>query len=1731
MKKIMVGLLFAVVGLAASADVNVDSLLGESAMWLDASSPANFEFNELGVTKWINKGAGKATYGDAVAYMTRNQTSGDCSGVVRYGGLQILNGVPAYQMGITGSEVDLHYERISTIRTVFLVGQFTIDSNLAPLLGDDTYRDLHRGNNGYIWNEKWSSESNPDGYPGKPTFYLNSATTAVANPDATAPVANALNIITIATAGNTRSNQLSRDRTSWPARTAGRALSEVIIFTRVLTEEERVAIYNYLDDKWNHGGWRNANNAFSTLAASTFSFDETIGSAGSTYALPEDLYVENGATVTFGALANAANINFTGGGTLSFAGGLHASGNIAQTEGTLDLGGNNYSLLANPTLSGDITWANGTFYLDFWAEFRPQTGTLLTLKNGAGLRKNTYWRTFIDKGMTLTLAEDAGVSEIAGPFVVTCDSNTDNYLDIRGGTLVVTNATDGNKIGRDITIGTQQKGGRGFMTMTGGRVITRRLRVAAGWDNDTTGVTSSGTVNIGGGTVELQDKFVFGANSTTRSLATVNFNGGEAICPNGFLMYDDDIDVVTFNGTTFKVNEDCAKYFDFRKNSAENVTIAAGGFLLDVAAGKTVALGWGPKGVGGVSKSGAGTLVLDRDATFAGGVDVQSGTLIARTSGSLGTGVVKVAAGATAEIAGGSQATLAADCAGTIKAVITSGGKQRIIGVASGFSVENVTTITQDANGIVVPSAVLTVEDGALYVTTHADFAAALVDVTNGAWYSLPWTSGGAAASYPTAVGEVMKAMFVATGNNIVSMDANAYAGLLKITNGVDVTEARVVLAGDHQLTAAVDATGTTAEFGVAGPNALQGQVLLPANGNFLVYAAAGEEWDIAGATFTLAEITSKFKKIGAGRVTYPGLPDRAIISEEGSFAFKVDQDVSSGALNLTGAGTKAKFGAGTLTITGGTFGGAFAVTEGQVTINGSILGFSSLYVGEGAKAYIPHCSQVNNRLPQNGQVVVDGGEIHVCGVNPFSSHIPEFWLTNGMLRVDCATGAEHIKFKNIHMKDSTFRLQGAKGAYQNNGIYFFSNSGKFFIDGECAFEAAEGIPNAIHGEAAVPVVVSEGSSVVWGTPFMQNIAKQGPGTVQFADTVDQTKCTATFLMQEGTLLTGSKVPRLNISAGTTIKPLGGAPLTVTTTLTLPEEGTIAVDLSAIDFASRETPVRILAYGGFTADMVSKFSFPSIPEEWEVATVSGLSLVKAKQPKHIYWNTQSGEWGDRLWNQDPEGYNGDGYHDVTFQDNTNGTATALTTINVSGDRVVSTFNFDTTETPYAFTGAGSITVPAFGGGTAGAAYEIDVPLVLSVGGLTFATSTQDQIINDIRGVIGPITVPAADGGRAKINFTAASPRNPGAITIGAGKTLEFCINSPSVGASVVPTAPMSGDSTSKFVLSAKDCNYHMDITQASPNFKGEVEIKDGAFLHVNAQFNGFTATAERPVRVHGENSILSLYGSQVFNRLPDNAYVYVYDGGRIMFRGVNVTQQVGSPWLVVSNGVVEATSEMKSHLHTHIAGMHGESEIVFSGTGATYNNDGLVIHSALPVLSGTTTVHRASGSSAKLTFQNDPNYNVPGVLQVEDGALLRIALPLSQPPIKKGAGTLELLEGSKLGDNVNSLTLQEGYLKVNAQAESLDSVAASSGTGLDLTDEDSVYQPVDNAFSATGVIKLKTGARQLGKGEYLFKWTAGHAPDCSFKLVSEAADRNRFNLEKVADGVRVGTKYFAILVR
>lgn len=1745
-KKTVVGFLLAAASWMVSAEVNVNSVLGEAAMWLDASSPANFTFDERGgVVSWRNLGAGRATYGDALSYKTVERsltaTLNTTTNTAVRGSVESIFGAPGLEFGVVGNECDYQYTRITTIRTVFFVGRLDagVDTTyyLAPILGDKTSCHFHRNKTHALWWRECADDG--DKRDVVMTFYKNSATTTC-NGETTMPSYTSRDIIIIEAAQNVESDSLGMDRKAWQ-RTSGRGINELLIFTRVLTAEERTAVYNYLDAKWNQGGWDTGTyeklSAYGGPDKATFAASTTVGAADdpARRVLTAQYEVAEGATATFNCPVYGGGLTFTGGGKLEFAGGGVFHGKFVQQGGTLNLGGGTLDIRASsrnndaggiPQLTGNITWENGTVMPDYWTEFRPQEGANITLAKGAGIYKHSNWRTFLDKGVTLTLAEDAGLSDIGGPFIVTCDYKTDNYLNIHGGTLVVTNANDNASSGADvmqysITIGTQLKAGRAFMDMDGGRVVTRRLRVAASWGNETTGVSSTGTVNLGGGTVELLDCLALGNNSGTRALATVNLNGGEMISPNGILMYNDDQDILTFNGTVVKANADCAKYLDLRKGSGANVTLGAGGLPFEVAADKTVALGWGLTGPGGIAKRGAGTLVLDQDATFLGGVQVQAGTLKAKTVDAMGTGTLSVAAGATVELLLGARVSLAADCAGAIKVTLAQGGKQPVANVESGFAVANVQLFAYDEIGNLVEGAVFTVENGVLYVNVGGDFTATAASA-GGTWFSLPWKRDGAAASYPTTAGQVMKATITATGKSQVSMSANATAGRLVMVNG-DVNPV-FTLSGPNSLSANLDLGNYVGEFAVPGMDVLRGVVTMGNTSWFTYIVPAGEEQMLGDSTVTFANSLGVLQKSGAGRLVNTGIMNRSLLVNEGVFTMLIDEPVSTGALNLTGDGLKEKGGTNTLTITGGTFGGPFAVTAGQLTVNGSILGMSSLYIGEGAKVYIPHCNQVNNRLPSNGQVVVDGGELHVCGVNPFSGNCPEIWLTNGMLRVDCATGSEHIKFKNVHMKDSTFRLQGTKAAYANNGIFYFSNSGQFFLDGDCRFEAAAGIPNAIEGEAAISVNVSAGSSVVWGTPFMRDITKMGPGSVQFADTVDQAKCTATFVMREGVLLTGSKVPRLSLSAGTTVKPLGGDPLTITTTLTLPATGTITVDLSAIDFSTREEAVRIFTYGQFKESDLAKFAFPALPEDWRVTVGAGLQIVKTSLPKNISWDTGSGEWGDHLWNQDPAGYAAEGYHNVTFKDSTNAVAGAATEIDVSGARIVTGFTFNAETTPYIFSGAGSLTMPSFNGGQAGGGFEINVPLTLLTGGITFAKSPYNQTIGDIRGTLGAINVPASTGGEVKLNFTNASPRNPGAITLGQGKTLEICANFTSPNTSIIPTGAVTGDATTKLRVTAKDSTGHMDLTTNNPDFRGKVEVADGAFLYVDSQLNNVVATEQNPVWVHGEGSIFSVYGKQTNNRFPPNGWGLVEDGGQFYYRGVNPCGQANSPSLIVSNGTIKVEMVSGSHLHLKNLRFFGNNEVFITGSAAAYANEGLNIFGSVTVKSGTTKFYRTGGATSKFRFVNSNN------IAVEDGALLQLGGAWVNAPIKAGEGKVELLD--ELDVPGNAFNVAGGLIVANGRANLLSSLTLASGCGFDLTVPESCYAPTNSAtFTASGKIRLVTGVRELTKGEYLLRWEPGHAPNCLYRLVADQPMGSFFTLERASDGVRVAVRNFAILVR
>ena len=94
-------------------------------------------------------------------------------------------------------------------------------------------------------------------------------------------------------------------------------------------------------------------------------------------------------------------------------------------------------------------------------------------------------------------------------------------------------------------------------------------------------------------------------------------------------------------------------------------------------------------------------------------------------------------------------------------------------------------------------------------------------------------------------------------------------------------------------------------------------------------------------------------------------------------------------------------------------------------------------------------------------------------------------------------------------------------------------------------------------------------------------------------------------------------------------------------------------------------------------------------------------------------------------------------------------------------------------------------------------------------------------------------------------------------------------------------------------------------------------------------------------------------------------------------------------------------------------------------------------------------------------------------------------------------------------------------------------MTVSDGAGFDLTDAGSIYQPSNGValVASSGKIKLKTGTRPLVKGDYLVKWAVGNKPNCRFVLESDVPEYAHLRSVKVADGVRISSTMFMILVR
>ena len=212
--------------LAVFAEGAATDVLKDAILWLDAADLSTLSVDATGaVCAWTSK--------DAQHVVARAARAKPLLG--RAG--EVL----AVDFGDMGSGRDLVFPRLTTIRTVAVVGRFS-DSPLCHFLGDANggkgeYH-FHRGEGGAYLAPQWSKIAK-----------VWNGTKAVEEPEASALPNDRVQVVFVEMQGPSCSDSLTNDR-NMDGRTGGRRLCEVVAFDRVLTAAERGDLARHLLAKW-----------------------------------------------------------------------------------------------------------------------------------------------------------------------------------------------------------------------------------------------------------------------------------------------------------------------------------------------------------------------------------------------------------------------------------------------------------------------------------------------------------------------------------------------------------------------------------------------------------------------------------------------------------------------------------------------------------------------------------------------------------------------------------------------------------------------------------------------------------------------------------------------------------------------------------------------------------------------------------------------------------------------------------------------------------------------------------------------------------------------------------------------------------------------------------------------------------------------------------------------------------------------------------------------------------------------------------------------------------------------------------------------------------------------------------------------------------------------------------------------------------------------------------------
>lgn len=1294
----------------------------------------------------------------------------------------------------------------------------------------------------------------------------------------------------------------------------------------------------------------------STLASSPVEVNSTgtfrLDSTGKTLA---SITANNGSTMVLGARTGATT-TLTGALTLTDA----AAITLAPVfSGSPAMAGSTYDLITAASITG--------------------TGTVSTNFNHFGQSRITGSTAVVGNVLRLTLATGAANlvwnnASANGQWDINTSANFNN-----GGTNDVFMSYDA------VTFDDTTAPGTAKAVNLVGTVAPALLTVNNTTGNDYTfNATSAGSgqlvgagslVKNGTGTLTL------GTNLTYNMTGDMTVNAGTFSLGSKALV---NVASVILNGGTLSTGSIYATSFDLRSGTASTVLTGTGSLTKSTSGTVTLS---GVNNYTGTTTVNGGTLILTGNNTTTGAVAVNAGTLqvgSGSTAGSLGSGAVSIASGATV-LYNRSDSPGIANVFSGAGALNFNGTNNGVSNGASGFSLSgNNSTF----------SGTMAISNARLTVDNTADIGTAAINIgTNGQFY---FSAGGTYTNNLTISGNgwgetagLLGA--IRLGGNVNLAGSITLAGNARITAyAASGTISGAIGDGGNNIGVTFGAVASTSNITLSGASTYTGATSISS-----LAANQGTTVTLTGSLGNTAVTVSNFSTL-AGEGTIGTIAGSAsLIHEAGSF---LNADLSTTAA-LTVNGTVNVSGATTLNLTslaGITPGGAYTI----LNHTGTLTGLANLILPNAATYRAALITDTGSALQVslgNKAVTWTGAASGAWDIGTAINWVDASSLAERYFQADAVTFVDGAANTSITV---TGTLTPSSVTFNNSTstTYTITTSTGNTIGGTSVLTKTNTGTINLSG----PNTYTGGTLVRQGTLVGLNATAFGTGAVTLGDASTAAGTLALYLdpMTAGANITASNAINVGpVSAATTavIGTLGSTATQVTRSATFSGAITLNDDVILRSGAHDGTTFSgaITGGSGFTISVENGLIAPSN------ATAQQFG---------------AGQAGNRiLLSGDANGFTGNWV--IRGGSSTNPTILQINT----GDRInnnsnvaveqYAVFRLNAAETINALTGAGwvravgtrTLTVGAGNGsGTFSGVMENDT---FNAGTLSFTKSgTGTQILTGTNTYTGTTAVSGGvlqvgDGG------TSGTLGGTGSITVSTGATLTF-------NRSDLVTLDRAFASGSSGTL-IKDGAGNMTIASfflLPTNFiinSGTVTVVGGSFGGNRMEGNGTITVNSGASLVLNTGSAHSLGGSN--GSMSD---AVVVNGGLLT---VNQEQYLNN--LTLSNGGnVNGTNEVRTANATN-----------WQVTGSS--------SSASEFSARVSNVNAANWTVADITGNSDVDLRISG--QVTNSGVLN----------KNGAGTMELSNDSNTysgGTNINAGTLLVNTLTGSATGTGQVTIAAGA---------------------------------------------------------------------------------------